>query len=69
MKYNCYTCVYRGELPWDTHSYCKHPSRKSLKVKGDPVGIRGGWFNWPYNFEPIWLEECNGYSKIKEGEV
>lgn len=21
-------------------------------------GIRGGWANWPFNFDPTWLEEC-----------
>ncbi len=22
-------------------------------------GIDNGWANWPFNFDPIWLEECN----------
>jgi len=39
---------------------------KGLKVKGNPHGIRNGWFAWPFNFDPVWLEECNGFeNKVK----
>lgn len=34
-----------------------------LKVIGDPHGIRNGWFNWPFNFDPVWLNECNGFKQ------
>lgn len=34
-----------------------------LKVVGNPHGIRNGWFNWPLNFDPSWLEECNGFKE------
>ena len=34
-----------------------------LGVTGNPHGIRQGWFNWPFNFDPIWLESCNGFQK------
>ena len=34
---------------------------KGIKVKGDPRGIKGGWFSWPMNFDPTWLESCNGF--------
>ncbi len=27
--------------------------------KFNPHGIKNGWANWPYNFDPTWLEECN----------
>lgn len=26
MKANCYKCQYRGTIPGDTHSCCKHPA-------------------------------------------
>ena len=35
----------------------------TLHVKGDLTGIKRGWFNHPWNFDPIWLEECNGFEK------
>ncbi len=38
------------------------PLKTGLKVKGDSRGIEGGWFNHPLNFDPTWLEECDGFS-------
>lgn len=32
-----------------------------LKVKGNPHGVKKGWFNYPFNFDPTWLEECEGF--------
>ncbi len=32
-----------------------------LNVKGDEYGTSQGWFNWPYNFDPCWLESCDGF--------
>jgi len=37
------------------------PIKTGLKVKGNEHGIRNGWFNHPYNFDPVWLEECDGF--------
>ena len=39
-----------------------------LGVKGGAHGIRKGWFCWPMNFDPVWLESCNGFEP-KGGEV
>jgi len=33
-----------------------------LGIKGNLRGIRNGWFIWPFNFDPVWLESCNGFS-------
>jgi hypothetical protein len=33
-----------------------------LKVKGNPHGIKNGWFQYPFNFDPVWLEECEGFT-------
>ena len=38
------------------------PVRTSLNVTGSPHGIAHGWFNWPFNFDPVWLERCDGFS-------
>lgn len=37
-----------------------------LNIRGDPYGISNGWFNWPWNFDPTWLENCDGYEKQVE---
>jgi len=84
-KPDCYKCMYRGTIPGDAHSRCKHPKAKTaddsivaminsfagktgetakrLGIKGNPIGIRGGWFMWPVNFDPAWLEKCNGFTE------
>ena len=36
-----------------------------LEIKGSPHGMMNGWFNWPFNFDPIWLEGCNGFESKK----
>ena len=37
-----------------------------LHVKGHITGIARGWFNWPFNFDPVWLLECDGFEARKE---
>jgi len=92
MKNNCYTCEFRGSVPGDAHSCCRHPDLKG--VTDDPIsgliealssahriksavqavadkfriqanyhGIKQGWFYWPWNFDPVWLENCNAYKR------
>ncbi len=46
----------RGGLP---------PMMTGLKIKGSEYGIKSGWFNHPLNFDPVWLEECDGF-EVKE---
>ena len=61
-KPNCYQCIHRGTLPGDAHSQCKHPQVRDGSVKGAAHGIKNGWFNWPWNFDPTWLESCDGFT-------
>lgn len=41
------------------------PSVNGITVEGNQHGIDSGWFNWPMNFDPVWLEECNGFEERK----
>jgi len=34
-----------------------------LRIVGDSHGIEKGWFNWPYNFDPTWLKNCEGFKE------
>jgi hypothetical protein len=34
---------------------------KLTNIKADPHGVRNGWFMWPFNFDPVWLQECYGF--------
>ena len=38
---------------------------KACVVVGSEHGIRSGWFNHPLNFDPVWLESCNGFESEK----
>lgn len=76
-KPNCYECIYRRSVPGDAHSVCTHPAighgfvanvaainkpPKELNIIGNQHGIDHGWFFWPINFDPIWLERCDGFT-------
>lgn len=86
-KPNCYNCKYRGDIPGDAHSCCRHPKCvvvlddpigavmqlirgtgviKGMHVVGNKHGIDNGWFQFPWNFDPIWLEECDGFESNKD---
>ena len=62
MKTNCYKCKYRGTIPGGCHTRCLNPDPE---MTGDEHGIKNGWFNFPWNFDPIWLENCDGYEEKK----
>ena len=38
-------------------------SSMELNIRGNPHGIKNGWFNFPFNFDPTWLENCDGYEE------
>ena len=40
-----------------------------LKIRGAAHGVANGWFKWPYNFDPVWLLNCNGYKEAEDGTV
>lgn len=78
MKANCYDCIYRGSVPGDTHSCCKFPGNKTglfdflnetntenmnkLHIQATQYGVLIGWFIWPINFDPVWIENCDGFT-------
>ena len=62
MTPDCYECKHRRGLVGDAHSRCSiGKSAKELGIKGHAVGINGGWFCWPMNYDPTWLLACNGF--------
>ena len=36
-----------------------------FQIEADYHGIKSGWFNWPWNFDPVWLENCNAFKEKK----
>jgi len=39
-----------------------------LEIEGNECGIRNGWFHYPFNFDPVWLDKCKGFEKYREDE-
>ena len=71
-KKTCYSCAYRGTLPGSAHSKCTFNWGKSDTdpPKGAEVGIRRGWWNFPFNYDPVWMEEeCNAHSEESDSEM
>lgn len=40
----------------------------TIRVKGNALGIKNGWFQHPFNFDPVWLDECNGFERKEKNE-
>ncbi len=38
----------------------------ALNVSGVEHGIRHGWFLWPVNYDPTWLERCDGFTPVEQ---
>jgi hypothetical protein len=36
---------------------------KELNIQAHSHGVKSGWFNWPWNFDPAWLQNCDGYEE------
>lgn len=34
---------------------------EALNIRAMSHGVRKGWFNWPWNFDPVWLTNCDGF--------
>jgi hypothetical protein len=38
-----------------------------LGIKLNPHGVKHGWANWPWNYDPIWIEsDCLGFTAKEE---
>jgi hypothetical protein len=36
--------------------------KNPLNIKASAHGIKMGWFMHPVNFDPVWLESCDGFT-------
>lgn len=37
-------------------------AQQELNIKANAHGVQSCWFFWPVNFDPVWLENCDGYT-------
>lgn len=59
----CHQCKHRRPVPGDAHISCIRPDGS---VKGDPHGIREGWFYYPIVFDPTWMiTKCRNFEENK----
>lgn len=65
MDYSLFQLAAQNNMPWEKSSIMILGNR-SIGIKGNPHGIKNGWFYWPFNFDPLWLEECNGFEAIND---
>ena len=35
----------------------------SFIIEGNTHGIMMGWFTWPIDFDPVWVEKCTGFER------
>lgn len=35
---------------------------RELHIEFHPQGVRNGWAIWPVNFDPVWLQRCDGFT-------
>lgn len=47
---DAFVCLFEPECAFDL-----------MGVRGSEHAIKNGWFYWPWNFDPTWLESCNGF--------
>lgn len=69
----CYGCQFRMDIPGDAHSMCavgifqaQGRIKDVIQVSGSTHGTRSGWFAWPYNYDPVWLESCNIHDFLRK---
>lgn len=37
-----------------------------MNISYNRHGFKNGWFMWPINFDPVWLETCDGFTEVKD---
>lgn len=64
-KKTCYSCAYCGTIPGSCHASCTYAWSNDEKMPaGDTHGIKNGWYMFPFNYDPVWMdEECTAHAK------
>lgn len=64
---NCYECSKRRTIAGSCHSSCSFDFNGVKLPDKDPHGVKNGWCYFPFNFDPIWLGECEGFAAKESG--
>lgn len=66
MKIDCFECRWSHSLDWSHRTECRHINKRSLNVKVNEHRSKGKFGEWPSNFEPEWLDNCDHFiQKVK----
>ena len=68
---DCNGCTFARSIPGDCHTRCafKWFGSELTPPKGDPHGIKNGWWRFPFNFDPTWMiGECEARSTVEVPE-
>lgn len=65
LQTDCGGCAHRRSVPGNAHIQCARPDPA---MRGDPHGVRQGWFFYPLLFDPVWrTTECANFHAIAPG--
>lgn len=67
---NCYSCIHSRSNSDNNsaHIHCRlhwsyNKKNKAEHPKGAEHGIQNGWYDFPYDYDPIWMiEPCKHYT-------
>lgn len=70
-KTNCHDCVHcrSNSFVNSAHVHCTmywkyYKKNKSAHPKGTEHAIKNGWWDFPYDFDPVWMtEDCKEYKE------
>lgn len=70
-KTNCHKCVHSKSNAYvnSAHIQCirywsYYKKRKDAHPKGAEHAIKNGWWDFPYDYDPVWMQEdCPGYQE------
>jgi len=57
------SCAHLRDCVGSAHKRC---NCFEAKVIASAWGVSQNWCNWPLNFDPIWIEECDSFSDDDE---
>ena len=40
-----------------------------FNLQFDEHGFKNGWFNWPTDFDPTWLKNCDSFEKNNDNLI
>jgi len=70
----CYKCKWSRRVPGSSHHQCcilglhyvERTEGRGFVAPTSMHPVEKGWFLWPFNFDPVWLEFCVEWERQRE---